>query len=165
MSKLKLAFKSFLTLLAGVGIGIGLTFGGVALAQTVPAGNVIVMLTKLGQVISVWPRTASFDVGATTTAQTPQGGLSLLEAVIPYNGYLNNVATTTFADAFDIASTTPGAATSTPDLFRINNAGCIGIVGTSTQTPIHLTVQASSTAVAGTGNNGFVTFAFGKCAG
>lgn len=127
------------------------------------ADSVIVFLTRVNQVISTYPQNNAFSVGS-STASTPTGGRAKLQVVLGYTGYLNGTATSTFGDAFDVASTTAtGSATTTSDLFRINNAGCINIFATSTATAVKLTFNATTTQ--GTTNNGVVDFAFGTCAG
>lgn len=163
MSKLKKTFALFLAAFLGLGMGAGISLAGTAFAQDISQSPVVVMFTRAAQVIAVWPRNDAFSVGS-TTAMTPQGGLSALGVVLNYSGYLNGSATSTFADAFDVASTTAtGSATTTTDLFRVNSAGCVNVVGTSTATAIKLTFNASTTQ--GSTNAGVVDFAYGKCSG
>lgn len=163
MSKSKAYVAALLAGLLGLGMGVGMTLTGIASAQDISSSPVVVMFTRAAQVISVWPRNDALSVGS-TTAMTPQGSVSALQVVLNYAGYLNNTATTTFPDAFDVASTTAtGSATTTADLFRINNAGCVDIAGTSTATQVHLTFNATTTQ--GSTNSGVVDFAYGKCSG
>lgn len=154
---------SYKKIIAGIALAAAFA-SGIAVSLAAPAfadSPAVIFLTRLNQVIATYPLNNAFSVGS-TTASTPNGGKAKLQVVLGYTGYLNGTATTTYQDAFDVASTTAnGSATTTADLLRINNAGCVNIFATSTATQVKLTFNATTTQ--GSTNNGVVDFAYGTC--
>lgn len=123
-------------------LALVLVAGTLLAASPVARADAVVFLTRLNGSIRTYPASNSFSVGYTGTTTAPTSKMSV---------YLN--VTDTYKSGLEIASTTgSGTATTTADIFRVNNAGCVQLTSTSsaTQIVLNLSTKGATSTFAGT---------------
>lgn len=123
--------------------------------------NPPIFLTRLAGIITTYPRNVGFSVGTTSPSTTIIGKLNV--TLLPSDAFVAAAGRDTFRKAFQVSSTTTagGTATSTADIFSVYRTGCVGIMGTSTATPLKIVLVTGSTTATATA--GLLGVAFGVC--
>lgn len=131
----------------------------------------VVFLTRIGHVMTTYPRTDAMNIGTTTAptqVATSTSGVGKLGVNLgPDDSFLRTLDG--WRKAFAIASTTTvgGTATTTDDILVVRDTGCIQAIATSSSTGrptlIHLIFSTIATTSSFGSANGYTLWGYGAC--
>lgn len=149
--------------LFALGLVVLVALAGLLAFSPVARADGIVFLTRIGGLISTYPRNNGFSVGTTTPTGAATSTIGKLDVTLNPSDKFLGLQADGWLKAFEVGSTTTagGTATTTKDIFSIYNTGCIQTVATSSATPVKITFNATTTQ--GATNNFVLDAAYGTC--